>query len=246
MKRLLLVFLMSLLLVSLGQTAWSADDGANKSYESPVVVSVGVTSWYPAYTTTYTQPYKATTSEFMLGPRVSFSYKDFFLGASWITAASGINWSTGNSFLDQNEKQSALNLILGYMFNQYVGLFGGYLYETGSYKYNNSLISGIHLLSNTLQGPGLGVTGKLPIGDNFFLYLNGSWMWATFTWDGFPSYTRNVLTIDGGLVLRFAESAAVSLGWKHQMNFLYSYSSVYLGSESFTGPTLSLTWSFGS
>jgi hypothetical protein len=71
-------------------------------------------------------------------------------------------------------------------------------------------------------------------------------MFATFQWEGASAFTRNVLALDGGLIYKFNENATASLGWKHQINFLYNLAGTALGTETYSGPAVSVTWSFTS
>lgn len=260
MKRLLIILMVSILLITFTQIAWCADAGAPKQDNSAaetddsVHATIGITSWFLSISES-NNSITVLKPEFLLGPRISISYKGFFVGGTYLGDISNELWlGTTTTTLanpptdDDHVTRNILNLIAGYMINPNVGIFVGELYLKTTQTYQspstNTVWGGTSSNSNVQEGPGLGITTNLPVNDNIGLYANAAFMFATFQWSGFPSYTRDTLTLDGGVNIRIIEKMTANIGWKEQINYFEGSDSSSQGIETLSGPTFGLAYSF--
>ncbi|MBF0541140.1 MAG: hypothetical protein HQK91_06790 [Nitrospirae bacterium] len=228
------VILMLLVFIMAADIAWSKDD---------LTIEAGISIWNPSVTFNPVEGV-INSSSILVGPKLNVIYDNFFSEISYLIPFSGFN-TTVDFFgysVSENIKISWLNLKLGYMVSPNIGIYAGYIKNSGS----DTASLGTTSLSGTfsISGPGAGIIIRLPLGKVINLYANGSYNFGSYSNQASTiTYTCNVFDVEGGLGYKFLMSnIQATLGWRYQT---VSIPDFFGGSKmTFSGPFGSLVYSF--
>lgn len=200
---------------------------------------VGLFLWNPSFTA---NPAFSDTfsSSLLIGPKANVIYEGFFADIKYLIPISGFDATEG--LTQYSEKLSWLNISMGYMVTQNIGIYVDYLYHSVTIK---ETILNITLPENTISisGPGAGFVVYLPIIKIGNIYANGSYNFGTIN-EGAQagSYTCKAIDIEGGLGITL-KAEHLTLGWKYHEDFFTDSngSTIWI----FSGPFASFTYNFG-
>lgn len=131
--------------------------------ETPFQFSLGLTYWYPKWTTDTFEGSAGT-----VGPKLSASYKNFGIGLLYLTGDFDVEVKSGQN---ANASRQDIDIIVQYSINSYFSAGLGFKYQTYERKSSNQKYE------ESLTGVGVGIGAYYPIsGTPLYLYGNGSYL----------------------------------------------------------------------
>ncbi len=221
--------------------------------DSPVKVSLGLKSWYNAWT--HNVDYADGTthswnngSAFMLGPSLNIKAGGVFLGASYLKSLSDYkanDWNTAGDSMAFERKD--LDATVGYMFSPYFGAFLGYKTIDAPMTYTTKT-GGTDPTENgiwKLKGPGIGILANAPLGRSAALYGNLSVLKVKQEFE-YAAATSSSFDMTGasfeiGAAFAFTRSLSSNIGFKYQ-SFWGDSTAGNTHYQNFYGLTLGLTY----
>jgi hypothetical protein len=237
MKKLILILMLSLLVLSVG-SAWAVQDLMDAE------IVAGLSVWNPSISFTPALTGITLSSSLLVGPKIFGRYQHFFGELSYLMPLSGFSTSVDvlGVTLTESIKTSWLNFIAGYMITPIVGIYGGYISNSTAITVSIGSLSA-SASAFSISGPGAGIIAKLPIGKLFNVYANGSYTLGSYK-DDTSSVSCTVMNVDGGVGYKFLNGLAqVNAGWRYQTN---STSDTVSSAIKYSGPYGNVSYSFGS
>lgn len=228
MKKILLYFFTAAALFTAAIPAFSMD------------LTVGATTWYSIWDTDTEGP--KNVSAFLYGPALALKINDDFgLNSVFMYGVYDIEF-TGNSY---DYKRVDSDTSLGYRINDYIKLFCGVKYM----GYFVDISGGT--MKHQSAGPGVGLSGVIPIGNDFFFLANvsGLYLWGktTATYAGAIETSFYEYGINSSASLAYyipAASVTLSLGGRYQLIKTVDDED-YKTLSRYYGVTASATYTFG-
>jgi len=186
--------------------------------------TLSVKTWFNSWEITDSQgnSFKSDNTVPMVGPAINVRLdNNIFFGGSLLFTTSDYEfpYSGGVEKLSRTD----LDLIAGYMFNQYFGAFVGYKSIASDYKdeFSGSVYATGDL---TLKGPGIGILGTAPLGKSVALYGSLAWMFLDYEFTykdpifGTSTTTDNMTgaSLELGLAFMVGQKASINVGYKSQ------------------------------
>jgi len=201
---------------------WAEDWGFN----------VGLRTWYNDWRISPESGSSATSDyTFMVGPNFKVSYRDFFVGASFLATASDYTFPT------TDWPRYDLDAMMGYMVHPRLGLVAGWKYIRGT----NST-----RLTHNAYGPTFGAIFNYPISIetvNLTFYLNGAFLplKGEISAPGVKDNSYDIIGYSGEAGFAYApvDNLSISLGYKYQ-----SLDWRHLADDILSGVTLGINYTF--
>jgi len=206
---------------------------------SAMDISIGATSWYANWSFTPNGGEKIDPG-LLYGPALAVKLNDDF-GVNSVFLLGDFKTNQAFTYHRYDSDTS-----LSYRLNNYLKIFGGFKYMDYDYSNqpgNNSSIYSI--------GPAAGISGVLPMVNDFFILANvsGMYLWTTEneTITGSPSSSAKIKTWGANATVSLAyyiEPAAVTLSLGGRYQYIDYYNVSPASKHSIYGVTASATYTF--
>lgn len=195
--------------------------------------SVGVSTWFNSreFTNSAGKVYESDDPIFMYGPTLKGRSGNVFYGLTYLVSGADYEYTYTDDAIEKEVDSMSrrdLDLVIGYMFSPYVGVYAGYKRIKGDWTYDytdkttpSSSYTLDNYLEETISGPGFGVNGSIPVSDQAALY--GSFAWMALDQEYLDTSTGATTEYNlGGIAFEFGGAFLLSprlnanVGYKYQ------------------------------
>lgn len=199
--------------------------GSNLAQGQDIQLSAGLHTWFNSWEQKYKSgnSIEADNAVMMIGPTVSIKNDNAFAGITILGAASDYKFSfaSGNAL---SYSRRDIDLVGGYMFTPKFGIFVGYKSLTAKQKYSPyyALQTKIDWGTWKLSGPGLGITGHIPLNNTTVFYGRLGIMALKKEWredeNATVSFSEDVsgAALELGIAFSLSEKLTANAGIKSQ------------------------------
>jgi opacity protein-like surface antigen len=188
-------------------------------------------------------------SAIMVGPALNVRFdNNMFAGVTYLATTSDYEFQNSNIPPDTiGIDRKDLDLTVGYMFTPRFGMFIGYKNIDASARFTAPPPE-VDAFDLTLKGPGIGILGNIPLTNSVALYGNLAFMSIKekfeFPGGGSSSSDMTGASAEIGVAVAFSEAFSGNLGFKYQS---FAGDKDEFGeevTETFSGVTLGLNYTF--